>query len=107
MIGLAFTKEQFESLLRMVYIANTVANGHRDEDFLVAYDELEQYIFSRAKDAGFPGAVLRHKAEGEIHHHPSQLFDNDSEISKILDAYDAEVMIELLSEKLAERDIEK
>lgn len=106
MIGLALTPEQFQTLLRMVYIANTIANGHRDTDFLGDYDDLEQLVFSRAKDAGFPAAVQRHKAEGEEHHHPSQLFENDVELNKILDAYDEQVMIKLLAEKLAERDIE-
>ncbi len=107
MIGLAFSPEQFKTLLRMVYIANTVVNGHRDEDFAVEYDDLEQYIFSRAKDAGFPAATSRHKLAGEDHHHPSPTFDNDPEVNALLDQYDIHVMLELLAEKLAEGEIEK
>ncbi len=106
MIGLALTPEQFKTLLRMVYIANTVVNGHRDEDFAVEYDDLEQYVFSRAKDAGFPAATVRHSIAGDEHHHPSRVFENDSEVNKLLDEYDLHIMVELLSEKLAERDIE-
>ena len=106
MIGLALTPEQFKTLMRMVYIANTVVNGHRDEDFVIEYDDLEQYVFSRAKDAGFPAATVRHHAAGEEHHHPSRMFENDLEVNALLDEYDAHIMIELLSEKLAERDVE-
>ncbi|KKU78761.1 MAG: hypothetical protein UY04_C0027G0007 [Parcubacteria group bacterium GW2011_GWA2_47_7] len=106
MIGLALTEEQFKTLLRMVYIANTVVNGHRDVDFEVAYDELEQYVFSRAKDAGYPAATSRHEMLGEEHHHPSRIFENDPEVNMLMDQYDAHVMLELLAEKLAERDIE-
>ena len=108
MIGLALTPEQFKALLRMVYIANTIANGHRDDaDFLKEYDDLEQYIFSRAKEAGYPGATEHHKIDGEEHHHPSPMFENDPEVNKLLDAYDFSSAFELLAEKLAERDLEK
>lgn len=108
MIGLALTPEQFKILLRMVYIANTVANGHSEEgEFLKDYDDLEQYIFSRAKEAGFPGATERHKVDEEVHHHPSPMFENDAEVNKILDEYDTRATFEFLGEKLAERDLEK
>jgi hypothetical protein len=107
MVGLAFTPEQFQTLLRMIYIANTVANGHRDEGFLKAYDELEQYVFSRAKEAGLPAATERHTVEGEEHHHPSLRFEHDPEVNKLLDEYENVVLIELLAERLAERDLEK
>jgi len=106
MIGLALTPEQFKTLLRMVYIANTVVNGHREEDFAIEYDDLEQYVFSRAKDAGFPAATSRHKLEGEEHHHPSRIFENDPEVNTMMDQYDQHVLLEFLGEKLAERDIE-
>lgn len=106
MIGFAFTPEQFKTLLNMVYIANTVANGG-SEELNKKYDDLEQYIFSRAKDAGVPGATWSHKAGGDKHHHPSQLFEKDPEINTLLDKYDSAVAIATLSEMLAERDIER
>jgi hypothetical protein len=107
MIGLAFTPEQFKTLLRMVYISNTIVNGHRDETFVTEYDDLEQYIFSRAESAGFPAATTRHATTDGAHHHPSRLFEHDPEVNSLMDEYDARMMIELLSEKLAERDIEQ
>lgn len=107
MIGLAFSPEQFKVLLRMIYIANTVANGHRDADYLKDYDELEQYIFSRAKDAGFPAATWRHKIAEEEHHHPSRIFEDDAEVGSVLDEYDTHVAFAFLAERLAERDVDK
>lgn len=107
MIGLAFTPEQFKTLLRMVYLANTIANGQRETDHLREYDDLEQYIFSRAGDAGFPAATFKHKALGETHHHPSQIFENDPELNKLMDEYEMTLLLEHLSLQLAERDIEQ
>ncbi len=106
MIGLALSPEQFQTLLRMVYIANTVANGHRDStDFLKGYDDLEQYIFLRAKEVGFPGATSTHQIDGEEHYHPSRVFEGDREVNLLMDMYDMHVAISVLSEKLAERDM--
>lgn len=121
MVGLAFTPEQFKALLKMVYIANTVVNGHREEEYLKEYDELEQYVFSRASVAGFPAATWSHKAphidlaedadppqvDPEEHHHPSRLFENDAELNSLMDEYDRMVVTNMLSETLAERDIER
>ena len=108
MIGLALTPEQFTTLLRMIYMGNTVANAHRDEgDFIKEYDDFEQLVFSRAKDAGFPGATWRHEVDGEEHHHPSLIFENDEVLAKIIDEYSLAMTVEVLAEKLAERDIER
>jgi hypothetical protein len=105
MIGLVFTPEQFKTLLRMVYVANTIANGNRDEDLLKEYDDLEQYVFSRAGAAGLPAAVWRHEVEGEEHHHPSRVFESDTELNTLMDEYDMSTAYEFIAEKLAERDI--
>lgn len=106
-IGLVFSRDQFKTLLRMIYIANTVANGYRDEGFRREYDDLEQYVFSRAGAAGFPAATWRHEVDGEEHHHPSRVFDSDPEVSAIMDEYEDALFLELLAERLAERDVER
>lgn len=115
MIGLAFTPEQFKTLLQMIYIANTVVNGYREKDYLKEFDDLEQYIFSRAGAAGFPAATWRHEAPGvdavgragEEHHHPSRIFESDPKINKIMDEYDQTMAMGILAEMLAARDIEQ
>ncbi|OGZ16217.1 MAG: hypothetical protein A3H76_03835 [Candidatus Lloydbacteria bacterium RIFCSPLOWO2_02_FULL_54_12] len=124
MVGLALTPEQFKALLRMIYVANTVINGHREKGYLKEYDDLEQYIFSRAGAAGFPAATWSHKtsdigsesADGDLsevssqeeeHHHPSRIFENDRELVALMDEYDRAMVTEFLAETLAERDIER
>ena len=108
MIGLALSPEQFQTLLRMVYIANTVANGNREDDEMQKdYEELEQYVFSRAKDTGFPAATWKHQVGDATHHHPSRAFENDPEVNRLMDEYEAVLLFEVLSHKLAERSIEK
>lgn len=108
MIGLALSPEQFTTLLRMVYIGNTVANSHRgEEDFIKEYDDFEQFIFARAKEVGFPGATWRHEVNGVEHNHPSLIFENDDVLAKVIDEYDLAITIEVLAEKLAERDVER
>lgn len=106
MIGLALTQEQLATLLKMVYVANTVANSPQQgtisrQDF----DEMEQYVFSRAKDI-FPMAVYQHKAGEENHHHPSMIFENDPDINALMDQYEEYAVRFVLAEKFAERDIE-
>ncbi len=106
-IGLGLTKEQFLVLMKMAYIANTIVNGRReDDDFLKEYDDLEQLIFARARQA-FPAATWHHEVDGVEHNHPSQMFENDTELSKILDDYDRDTFWEELATRLAERDIER
>jgi hypothetical protein len=107
MIGLAFTKEQYATLLKMIFIANTVANGRREPgEFLDAYEELERYVFSRAKDADLPAAAERHATEHDgDHFHPSRMFEDDQEIARLMDEYDDAMFWDGLADRLAERDI--
>jgi hypothetical protein len=106
MIGLAFTDEQFGALLKMIYVANTVGNSPSEGMVLRKdFDEIEQYIFSRAKDV-FPMAVYEHKEGSEKHHHPSLVFESDPDVNALMDQYEAYVTKYVISEKLAERDVE-
>ncbi len=107
MIGLALTNEQLATLLKMVYVANTVANGpFGDRISRKDFDDMEQYVFSRAKDV-FPMAVYQHKVEeGDEHHHPSLIFESDPDVNALFDQYEEYVARMVMAEKLAERDIE-
>lgn len=110
MIGLALTPEQYKTLLRMVYIANWVANGRREEGpFLEDYEEFEEYLFSRAKEAGFPDAAYQHKVDDgtRVHFHPSRSFEYDREIDKIISEYDDATFLDTLAERFALRALKK
>lgn len=107
MIGFALDKEQLATLLKMVYVANTIANspyegmpGRKD------FQEMEEYVFLRAKDT-FPLAVFKHKVGDENHHHPSFVFENDPDINSMMDQYEEFATKFVLAEKFAEREIEE
>lgn len=106
MIGFALDKEQLATLLKMVYVANTIANspyegitGRKD------FQEMEEYVFLRAKDT-FPLAVFKHKVGEDNHHHPSFVFENDPDINSMMDQYEEYATRFVLAEKFAEREIE-
>ena len=50
-MDIKFTKDQYENLIKLVYLGNWMINGIRLHDEQVEkYEEIEQYIFSFAKD---------------------------------------------------------
>ncbi len=105
MIGFALTEEQLGTLLKMVFIANTVANSPRvGKQFRKDFIELEEYIFERAKNP-FPMAVDEHKIGDSKHHHPSVVFESDPEVNLLLDQYEEFVLPFLLAEKLAQKEV--
>ena len=50
------TKKQYKNLLKLVYLGNWMVNsirsGNEGDERIKKYDEIEQYIFSFAKEAG-------------------------------------------------------
>jgi hypothetical protein len=49
---LKLTKAQYETLMRLVYLGNTVVNGFRDKDPVIETDHVENYIYAKAADFG-------------------------------------------------------
>ena len=45
-----FTKKQYETLLKAVYLGNWMVSSTSDEPEGNQFDELEEYVFSFAKD---------------------------------------------------------
>src|SRR5690554_5204935 len=53
-----FTKEEYRKLLDIVYAGIMVINGNRaPEDYLEEYEDMEQYIYSFARDYGLKNLV--------------------------------------------------
>lgn len=105
MIGFALTEEQLATLLKMVFVANTIANSPNEGSLKRKdFQEMEEYIFERAKNT-FPMAVYDHKVGEDRHHHPSSIFESDPEVNSIMDLYEEYVMPFVLAEKFAEREI--
>ena len=99
-----FTKEQFESLLKSVYLGNWVANAHRTDDMIKEYEEIEDYIFSHAKEFGFDEYVDDEKAdEGKFF--PTRIFEEETDIQKLIEEYDEETFWDEVIDRLASRDL--
>lgn len=100
-IGL--TKEQFEALLKLVYLGNWLANANRVDDKKKEYEEIEDYIFSFAKQFGFDEYVDDEEAEkGKFY--PTRKFEEEIDIQELIDEYDEETFWDELIDRLGERD---
>ena len=51
------TKEQYENLLKLVFMGSWMANAFRVKDTVKKFEELEDYIYSFAKDFGLENYV--------------------------------------------------
>ncbi len=107
MIGFALDNEQLATLLKMVYVANTIANSPYEGMALRKdFQEMEEYVFLRGKET-FPLAVFEHKVGDENHHHPSSIFENDPDINSMMDQYEEYATKFVIAEKFAEKEIEE
>lgn len=99
-----FTKKQYENLLKIVYLGNWMANAihDRSEEDPIDKDleEIENYIFSFAKDFGLDNYV--EYDEGHKKYFPTNDFDELAH--KYIEEYDDDAFWEELSGRLGERD---
>ncbi|MBM4129207.1 MAG: hypothetical protein FJ243_03690 [Nitrospira sp.] len=104
---ITFTKEQYEDLLKLVYLGNWMVNAHRlSYEETDQFNELESYIFSFAKDAGLE--FYSDYAEEFDTYYPTREFEEDTDIEKYMDEYSEETFWDELIHALAGRDfIEK
>jgi hypothetical protein len=99
---LKLTKSQYETLLRLVYLGNAVANDYRtDDDIDAETDALESLIFSKAHDAGLGKYAEFEEAEGRTF--PTQAAEEAW--NPDLDVYRNDVFWDELESRLADRDL--
>ncbi|TAN58542.1 hypothetical protein EPN15_00600 [Patescibacteria group bacterium] len=99
-----FTKEQFGSLLKSVYLGNWIANAHRTDDMIKEYEEIEDYIFSHAKEFGFDEYVDDEKADkGKFF--STRIFEEEAGMQKLIEEYDEETFWDEIIDRLAIRDL--
>lgn len=101
-----FTKEQYEVLLKAVYMGVGIVNsvdleGSEDNEF----DALEQHLLSCAKD--FNLEQYADYDEEEKRYHPSQELAEDVAVVEYLHRYDDYTFWDKLVYNLAERDMIK
>jgi len=98
-----FTKKQFKSLLKLAYLGNWMANANRTDDMIKEYEDLEDYIFSFAKDFGFKKYVDDEDADqGKFF--PTRLFEENTDVSKLHEEYDDATFWDEIIDRLTDRD---
>lgn len=98
-----FTKEQYKTLLKLVYLGNWMANAHRTEDFEENMQKLEHYVFSFAKDFGLADYVdSENVGDGEFY--PTRKFEEETEVHSLHADYDEETFWDEIIDRLGERD---
>lgn len=97
------TRKQFQSLLKVVYLGNWMANAHRTDDMQKEYESIEDYIFSLAPQFGLEKYVDHDESDGD-RYYPTNFFEESTDIHKLHEAYDEETFWDELADRLGERD---
>ncbi len=106
MTEIRFTKQQYEDLVKMVYLGTWMVNGIRTADDAVEkYEKLEQYILSFANDFDF-GKFVEYDAKSKKYF-PNADFEQDEELERYRDEYDDDCFWDSLVDRLARRDFIK
>ncbi|MCX5815115.1 MAG: hypothetical protein NTX75_02585 [Proteobacteria bacterium] len=99
-----FTKKQYETLLKMVYMANSMIDAVADESEDNEFTVMEEYIFSFAKHFGSEHYVAYD--EKEKRYYPSERLEEDEEVNEYIQNYDDDTFWEKLIFNLSRRDME-
>jgi hypothetical protein len=99
---LDITKNQYETLLKMIYLGNWMGASAADET-TKEFDDFEQYALSLAKDFGFHGYVGFD--ENENTHYPTEEFEEKTGVVDIIGDYNMHTVWEEMVLSLARRDL--
>ena len=95
------TKQEFRSLLDLVYIGNWVLNSTRGNDRFQVYDDLESKLFALCREHGMK--VMVEKWEGvDV---PSRAY-TEGGIHEAIAFYEDNIFYEILAEELSRRDMD-
>ena len=96
------TKEEFKTLMDLVYAGNLLINGPRSKEERIAeYANMEQEIFKMASSFGIEGLIEYNDEFKE--YMPTHEYEED-EFNNYIDDYDTSVFWEELVMRLARRD---
>jgi len=98
---ITLTKEQYEILMRLVYLGNWVINGDRTEDRLGEYDKVENEIYSQAGTFGLSDLVEFDEASSSWL--ASRRFEDEA--TGVLDECIEDIFWDELARRLAWRDV--
>ncbi len=104
MKSVEFTKEQYEKIVKLVFLGNWVVNANRlPGEEIKELEDIEELVFSKAKDFGLDSLV--DDSSGEIF--PSKELEMDEELQQYLDEYEDESFWDELSAQLGDIKFEK
>ncbi|MBD3280991.1 hypothetical protein GF389_05770 [Candidatus Dojkabacteria bacterium] len=95
-----FNKKQFFTLLKAAYIADWIANAHDVEMVKNEYSDLQDYIFSKAKEYGFDEFVDHDKKDGDKYY-PTRIFEEDTDVHEKIKDYEEESFWQELIDRMA------
>jgi len=101
-----FTKKQFVALLKAVYLGNWVANAYRDKKHIKDYEDIENYVFSKAPLFGLEKYMDHEETDGDMYY-PTSLFEEITDVHIRHDEYDEETLWDELAERLGELKFRK
>ncbi len=103
MIKIEFTKAQYENLIKLVYLGNWMINAIRTDDIVKKYDDVEQHIYSFAKDVGLDKYIEFDSKFNKFF--PTKELEEDEEMEKYREEYDDEIFWDEITDRLARRDL--
>ncbi|MFA5986960.1 MAG: hypothetical protein WC819_06465 [Parcubacteria group bacterium] len=103
-MNIEFTKEQYEQLIKAVYMGNWMANANRTDDMITEFADIEEYVLSHAKDFGLEHLAALDDEDGQTVV-PSPELEADEELDRIIEEYDDETFWEELIERMTIKDI--
>jgi hypothetical protein len=95
-----FTKKQYASLLKLVYLGNSMANDHRPQDVNKEFVDVMNVMYSHADEFGCGSLIKKDEEDGKFYSTDKL----EEEVDLIVDAYDEHCFWEELINRLADRD---
>jgi len=102
-VSVPFTKKQFFSLMKAVYLGNWVANAWRTGEMNLEYEGVEDYIFSLAPQFGLEKYVLHEEGDGD-RYFPTLSFEEETDVHLMHEDYDEDTFWDETEQHLGERD---
>ena len=100
------TKEQYENLLKVVYLGNWMINairsGNKGDERIEKYDDIEQYILSFAKDFELTDFVEYDEKLKQFFH--TREFEELEDIEQLRENYDEDCFWDELFYKMSDKD---
>jgi hypothetical protein len=96
---ISLTQDQYENLIKLVFLGSWLVNSFRT-DRITDFDELENHIYSYAKDSGLQRCVAYDEATKE--YTPSDALEES--VASYIEEYDEDSFWDELVRSLGQRD---